>query len=183
MSGTATRRSLWRLPLRVVFAGLAMALALTASPGVASATTTGTVTPILDCYTQNSDGSWMVILGYSSTYSGTKSIPLGSNNIASPSKFQGIQPTSFKSGTNHAAFTARVTMADLYANANWYLDGHTLNYMAAAYASGICSPGTQLPATGNGTGLAVGLLGGGVVGAWFIRRTVRSRTRQVHAAV
>jgi hypothetical protein len=128
---------------------------------------------MLDCYTQNSDGSWTVILGYTNTNPGTTKIPLGYNNLASPSKFQGIQPTSFKSGTNHAAFTAVVTQYDLYQNANWYLDGHTLNYMAAAYASGVCTPGTQLPGDGNGTGIAIGLVVAAAIGALVVRRVVR----------
>jgi hypothetical protein len=158
----------------VVLAGLAMALTLTATPGVASAAT-GTVTPILDCYSQNSDGSWTAILGYTSTYSGSKTISLGYNNVITPSRLQGSQPTTFKAGTNHAAFSIKVTMTDVYNNANWYLDGHTLNYLAAAYASGICTPGTQLPGDGNGTGLAVALVLGGVVGAFLVRRALRRR--------
>jgi hypothetical protein len=179
--GTTRTPTPWRLPRRAALAALAMALTLIATPGVASAAT-GTVTPMLDCYTQNSDGSWTVILGYSSTYSGTTKIPLGSNNIASPSKFQGIQPTTFKNGTHHAAFSAKVTQYDIYNNANWYLDGHTLNYMAAAYASGICSPGTQLPGEGNGTGIAIGLVVAAGIGILVVRRVIRRAGTQPVAA-
>jgi hypothetical protein len=81
-------------------------------------------------------------------------------------------PTKFTSGTHHAVLTVRVSQSDVYNNARWYLDGHTLNYLQAAYASGICTP-QQLPATGNGTGIVIALLIGGVVGVVIIRRLVR----------
>jgi|tagenome__1003787_1003787.scaffolds.fasta_scaffold20278173_2 hypothetical protein len=170
---TARTGSPLRLRRRLALAAAALSLTLITTPGTASAATASTVTPILDCYTQNSDGSWTVILGYTNTYSVTTKIPLGSNNIASPSKFQGLQPTAFKTGANHAVFTVRVTQADLYANANWYLDGHTLNYLSAAYASGICSPGTQLPGEGNGTGIAIGLVVAAGIGVLVVRRVIR----------
>jgi uncharacterized membrane-anchored protein len=159
------RRSLW-----AALVAVAAAVLVWASPGVASATVTGSVTPILDCYTQNSDGSWSVILGYTSTYPGKKNIAVGSSNYTNPYSYSTQMPTQFSSGTVHAAVRVKVSYYDMTYNTYWYLDGHTLNYMAAAAASGVCSPSTQLPANGNGTGIAVALVVAGVLGALLVHR-------------
>jgi hypothetical protein len=170
---TGGRPTAW-LRRRLVWPALMAAFAavlVSATPGIASAST-GTVTPLLDCYAQNSDGSYTVILGYTNTNPGTTNIPIGTNNYTYPTSYQSQMPTRFTSGTHHAVVTVRVSQADVYNNARWYLDGHTLNYLQAAYASGICTP-QQLPALGNGTGLVVALLIGGVAGVVIIRRLVR----------
>jgi hypothetical protein len=164
------RRAIW-----AALVAVAATVLVSATPGVASATTTGSVTPILDCYTQNSDGSWSVILGYTSTYPGKKNIAVGSNNFTNPSSYSTQMPTQFSSGTVHAAVRVKVSYYDMTYNTYWYLDGHTLNYMAAAAASGICSPSTQLPGNGNGTGIAVALVVAGVLGALLLRRLARPR--------
>ena len=84
-------------------------------------------------------------------------------------------PSNFEPGTKHAVIKVNVTAAEVNSGASWFLNGHQLNYMAAAQASGVCSPGTSLPAEGNGTGMAIGLLAAGAVGAAGIYR-VRKRT-------
>jgi hypothetical protein len=163
--------------LSALFAVLA-ALVLSALPGTASATTTTTtpkVTPILDCYAQNSDGSWTVVLGYSSTYTGTKSIARGVNNYTNPASYGPQMPTQFKRGTYHGVVTVKVSQADMWANPYWYLDGTTLDYRAAAYASGICTP-SQLPALANGAVLVGGLVFAGVIGVVVVRRVRRTAT-------
>jgi hypothetical protein len=97
-------------------------------------------------------------------------IPRGPLNQAHPSKFASLPPTSFKPGTVNGAFTAKVSLADLYAGARWVLDGYTLDYRAAASSSPTCPSSTELPAQGNGLGPAIGLAVAGVVGAVLVRR-------------
>jgi hypothetical protein len=63
-----------------------------------------------------------------------------------------------------------VSVADLYAGARWVIDGHTLDYRAAASSSRTCPSSTELPAQGNGLAPAVGLAVAGVAGAVLVRR-------------
>jgi hypothetical protein len=166
LRGRIGRRSAWPAVLAVLVAVL-----VSATPGIASATT-GTVTPLLDCYARNSDSSYTVILGYTNPNPGTTNIPIGTNNSTFPTSYQSQMPTKFASGTHHAVLTVRVSQYDVYNNARWYLDGHTLNYLSAANASGICTA-EQLPALGNGALMAGVLLVAGLVGFLMIRRIRR----------
>lgn len=172
-----------RVATRLAVGGAAVALVTIAAPGSASAAVSGDVTPMLDCYTYNSNGTYTVILGYTSTFSGTKNWAQGSaTNHATPAKYNTSLPTSFRSGTNHAVVRVAVTAAEVDSGASWFLNGHQLNYLAAAQASGVCTPGTTLPASGNGTGIAVALGAGGVIGAVFLRR-LRKRADRGAAVV
>jgi hypothetical protein len=146
------------------------ALAVTVTPGVASAAG-GTVTPLMDCYTREKDGSYTLVFGYSNPNGNTRNVS-GYYNSLSPSKFQGSQPTRFAAGTTHGAFTLRAGLQDTY-QGYWYLDGHTLTFYDAMRAADACSASTPLPASGNGTGLAVGLVVAGVAGTLVVRRLVR----------
>jgi hypothetical protein len=153
------------------------AVAVSALPGTASATTvTPKVTPVLDCYSQNSDGSTTVILGYSSTYTTTQTIPHGARNSTTPASYGSLMPTTFQPGTHHGVVNVRVAAADLSTSSSWNLDGKTLNYLSAAYASGICSP-SQLPAFANGAAVVVGLVFAGAIGVLVVRRVRRSALR------
>lgn len=154
-----------------VLVAVCLAVLLSSVPGVASANTT-TVVPILDCYRMNANGTFTVVLGYSNGTPNTKNIPRGPQNMLNPAKFQGSQPTTFKRGVQRGVFSLTVTQADLASNASWTLDGNTLNYYNVGAATE-CSPSTPLPAIGNGTGLAVALIGGGAFGVWFVRRLIR----------
>jgi hypothetical protein len=144
---------------------------LSAVPGVASAAA-GPVTPILDCYRVNSDGSYTIVLGYTNAGTTTRNISYGTSNVLYPSRFQGSQPTRFVPGTQRGVFTLRVTPSDLYSGARWDLDGRSLNYATITSATE-CSPSTPLPALGNGTGIAVALLAGAAFGVFFVRRLIR----------
>jgi hypothetical protein len=173
MSGrrtTRTRTPRRRQPLRLALAAVLTALAVTATPGVAAAAG-GTVTPLMDCYTREKDGSYTLVFGYSSTNGGTKTLS-GYYNFLSPSKYQGSQPTSFAAGTKHGAFTLRATLQDTY-QGYWYLDGHTLTFYSAMRGADTCAASTPLPASGNGTGIAIGLVVAGVAGTLVVRRLVR----------
>ena len=154
---------------------------LFASPGMASAAATYTVKPVLNCYKENSDGSWTVVVGYVNSSRKTVGIPRGPDNQAYPSKFATLPPTSFKPGTVNGAFTAKVSVSDLYSGARWVLDGYTLDYRAAAGSSAVCPSSTELPEEGNGTGPAIGLAAAGVVGAVLVHRANR-RARALAAA-
>jgi len=153
-----------------VILSVCFAVWLSAVPGAASATPV--VTPFVECYTVNSDGSYSIVLSYTKTTSGTTNIPLGTRNMAYPAKFQGIQPTQFKAGTWRGVFSVKITQADMYSNPRWVLDGYTLDYYAVGSMTA-CSPSTPLPALGNGAGFALVLVAGGGVGVWFGRRVIR----------
>ncbi len=147
------------------------AVLLSSAPGVASAVT-GEVTPFVDCYTTNSDGTRTVVLGYTNVAEETITIGHGDKNTIVPSRFQGSQPKHFVPGTQRGAFSLRLTRADLAGDARWELDRTTLD-LSAVTSADACSPSTPLPSLGNGTGLAVVLVAGGAFGGFFVRRVIR----------
>jgi hypothetical protein len=171
------QRRRW-IAARLAAVGALVAVALLAAPGAASAGTNGTVSPLLDCVTQNSNGSYTAVMGYSNTARNTEHIAYGYNNVISPSTYDRRQPTSFKSGTHHGVFTVTLTASDIWSNPTWTLDGHRLDY-TAAYNATSCPPGTQMPSVGNGAGAAIGLLVAGLVGAFVVRRYRRRMAREV----
>ena len=153
-------------PLLVAGLVAAFTLLLGAAPAQA-----GAVTPLADCYTDNGNGTYTAVLGYSNTSGRAQKFAVGTSNNLSPSKFNGMQPTSFKAGTYHGVFSVTFTVADAY-NAGWTLDGTSLTINNAG-SVGTCPPGTQMPADGNGTGAVVALLAAGVVGVLLVRRVRR----------
>jgi hypothetical protein len=163
-----------RRPRRIVRLALLAVLTVVgvaAAPGIASAAAP-TVTPLLDCFVRNTDGSVTVVLGYTSTYPNQVSIPLtNKKNYASPASFSSQFPTRFQAGTHHGVVTLRLSPTDLAA-LSWYLDGRTLDFAAATAGSSACSP-QQLPALANGAAMALGVCLAGVAGvvlAWRARR-------------
>jgi hypothetical protein len=177
MDGLPRSSTARRLRARAGRAALVAVIAVAgsaASPGVASATGTHPVKPVLNCYQEAADGSWTVVVGYVNSSRKTVDIPRGPANQAHPSRFASLPPTSFRHGTVNGAFTAVVSPADLHADARWVLDGSTLDYRAAASSSQVCPSSTELPAQGNGLGPAIGLAAAGVVGAVRVLR-IRAR--------
>jgi len=160
-----------RTAVRTALAALAAALVLLVTPAGAQAATTATITPTVSCYINNSDGSSSVLLGWTSTYSGSQTIAYGTRNVLTPSRYQGKQPTVFASGSHPGAFYVTVAASDI-GYVGWTLNGTSLAYGTPVDA---CPAGTTLPATGNGTGIAVALLVAGGIGALTLRR-VRART-------
>ena len=146
---------------------LLAALALSLVPGSASAA--GTVTPLAECYTSNSDGTWSVVLGYTNNSSRTVTIATGSNNSFSPSGKNSSLPTTFKSGTQHSVARVVLTNAELNQGASWYLDGTRVS------ASSGLSPCTasQLPMLANGAAVVGLVVIAGVIGAVVVRRQRR----------
>lgn len=137
-----------------------------------SASRSGQVTPTLDCIVRNGRADYTAVLGYTSTHRSTVTIPVGTDNklSASPDGSQptsfpdGSQPTSFQPGTHHGVFSVRVTTPVAF----WTLDGNRL--VMTSGAADTCSAGVVMPATGNGTGPAIGLAVAGLVGAFALRR-------------
>jgi hypothetical protein len=154
-------------------------LSLLAAPGTASAY--GMVSPLLDCVTQNSNGSFTAVMGYSNTTGRTQTIAYGYNNVITPSRYDRAQPTSFKSGTFHGVFTITVAASDVWSSPGWTLNGDRLDAYDA-YGVSACPSGTQMPSEGNGAGAATALLAAGVVGAFLVRRYVRRAGREVPRA-
>ena len=155
-----------RFRVRLAVIGLIAGLGTLVTPGTASA---AGVTPSMDCYTVHTDKTRTLVLAYTNSGPAARSIPLGSQNQLRPARVDGAQPTSFAPGTTHAAFTVRVTEAEL-GTAVWTLDGTQLNLQSAVGYSRRCPPGTQLPADGNGIGTAVAVGVAGVLGAFVVVR-------------
>lgn len=174
LSRSSTARRLRARATRAALVAVIALIGLVAVPGVASAAATYTVKPVLNCYKENPDRSWTVVVGYVNSSRTTVDIPRGPGNQAFTATFASLPPTSFRPGTVNGAFTAVVGLADLYAGARWVLDGHTLDYRAAASSSQVCPSSTELPAQGNGLGPAIGLAAAGVVGAVCVLR-IRAR--------
>ncbi|MGY1639574.1 hypothetical protein ACI782_00370 [Geodermatophilus sp. SYSU D00703] len=173
MEGT-TRKARARTTTRTARVILALgvtAVALVAAPGTASAA--GGVTGIVSCYTDNLDGSYTVVVGYRSSYASPVTLPLGPANQTYPTRLQGAQPTVLQPGTHHAAFTVRITNADLWANARWELDGTVLQYNSMVSYATVCPSSTQMPADGNGSGPVIALAAAGIVGAVAVARSRR----------
>jgi hypothetical protein len=172
------QRRRWIAARLTAVAGL-VALSLLAAPGTASAY--GSVTPLLDCVSQNSNGSFTAVLGYRNTTGRSQTIPYGYNNVITPSRYDRVQPTTFKSGTYHGVFTITVSASDVWSSPAWTLSGDRLDAYDA-YGASACPPGTQMPSVGNGAGAAIGLLAAGAVGAVLIRRHVRRARQEVPGA-
>ena len=167
--GTAQRavRARRRPRSLAVILAVCFAVWLSAVPGAASATPV--ITPFVDCYRVNTDGSYTIVLGYTKTTSGTTNIPLGTRNTAYPAKFHGLQPTQYKAGTQRGVFSVKITQADMYSNPRWVLDGYVLDYTKVS-AMTACSPSTPLPALGNGAAVALVLVAAGAFGVFWMRR-------------
>jgi hypothetical protein len=143
--------------------GLAILVLLTALP-LAAAPAAGaaspSVVPLGDCAVKNSDGTWTLALGYTSTYATTQTFSHGNDNHVWPSAHQGDVPTSFSPGTQHAVWSITVTAADLAGSARWELDGTTLPLDAVVRAG--CSNTVDMPAAGNGLGGVIVLAAAGL---------------------
>lgn len=178
MAGTSTRtgsRIRARLA-RLGAIGVIAALAMIFTPATASATTG--VAPIVDCYRDNGDGTFWVVLGYNNATGRQQIYNYGTANQVYPTRLQGQQPKQFAAGTVHGAWTVRLTYQEIfYQDARWVLNGTTLRYSHYVQYATVCPPTTQLPADGNGTGTAVALGAAGVVGAAVLYRFRRRLSR------
>jgi len=155
-----------------VLLAVCFAVWLSAVPGIAAAAPPMSVTPFVDCYREDPDGTLTIVLGYTSTWKKATTIGWGSRNSLYPAQYHRSQPKQFVTGTQHGVLALRLSASDLAAGARWELDRTTLDFSSARSASE-CSPSTPLPALGNGAGFAVVLVAGGAFGVWFVRRVIR----------
>ena len=162
--------------VRLAAIGMVAALATIFTTGTASAA--GEVAPIVDCYRDNGDGTFWVVLGYQGPANGQKTYNYGAANQVYPTRLQGQQPKTFAAGTVHGAWTVKLTYAEIFQqNARWVLNGTTLQYSHYVQYATVCPPSTVLPADGNGTGTAVALGAAGAVGAVMLYRFRRRLAR------
>jgi hypothetical protein len=154
-----------------VLLAVCSAVWLSAVPGVAAAAPPMSVTPFVDCYRAELDGTLTIVLGYTNTWKNETTIGWGSRNSLHPSQHHRSQPKKFLTGTQHGAFSLRLSASELD-DARWELDRTTLELSSATSATE-CSPSTPLPALGNGAGFALVLVAGGGFGVWFVRRVIR----------
>jgi hypothetical protein len=155
-----------------VLLAVCFAVWLSAVPGVAAAAPPMSVTPFVDCFRAEPDGTFTIVLGYTSTWKKATTMGWGSRNSLYPSQYHRSQPKQFLPGTQHGVLALRLSASELDAGARWELDRTTLAFSSARSASE-CSPSTPLPALGNGAGLALVLAAGGAFGVWFVRRAIR----------
>jgi hypothetical protein len=160
-------------------------VALIAAPGTASAASgDGSVTPLVDCLGQNKDGTYTAVLGYTNSARTAETIPVGTWNKISHSKYDGPQPTTLQAGTKHGAYTVTMTKSEYSGGPSWFLDGK-FAFFGSAWATGVpaCPTSTQLPEDGNGTGPAIALVVAGVIGAVVVHRVRRRAEAAVPAQV
>jgi hypothetical protein len=168
-SRAAPARPRRRRTFLAVLVAVCSAVWLSAVPGVAAAAPPMSVTPFVDCYRAEPDGTVTIVLGYTNTWKNATTIGWGSRNSLHPSQYHRSQPKEFLTGTQHGAFSLRLSASELD-DARWELDRTTLELSSASSASQ-CSPSTPLPALGNGAGVALVLIAGGAVGVFFVRRS------------
>jgi hypothetical protein len=77
------------------------------------------VAPILDCVTNNKNGTYTASFGYTNSNATSVTISVGSSNYFSPYPQNQGQPTTFLSGTHHSVFNVVFNGSNL----TWYLKG------------------------------------------------------------
>ena len=170
MSGsTPARRGRSRGARLLATAAVTAVVALT--PGVAGAAPGRSgppdVVPLVDCVVTHADGSWTAVFGYDNRTGAAVDIPVGPANKVTPAGYGVPQPTSFAPGVRHGVFAVTVPRGG---GPMWHLGSTNL---AARKADTACPPATQMPADGNGTGLAIGVAVAGGVAAVVLRRSRR----------
>lgn len=71
------------------------------------------VSPILDCFLDNCDGSRTAYFGYNNLNPDVITIPVGNNNKATPVPFDQGQPTLFQVGRHHYQFNRTASSAEM----------------------------------------------------------------------
>jgi len=153
-----------RVSYRILLALCCFAVPL-AGNGIAEAAPSS-ITPVLECVVVSPSGEYIAVMGYENLSSTSITVRHGSSNKLVPSKYDGNQPMTFLPGRHHGVFSVTVTNA----TPRWKLLGKSLVVSRNATP---CPPSTEMPEQGNGTGIVVGLLMGGVIGGLMIRRLQR----------
>ena len=144
--------------------------AVTETPAPTPAPTRGVLTPLADCYTQNADGTYTVVFGYTNDSSSPVDLAPGPDNTFTPPTYNSVLPSTFLPGAQHGVFQLTLTQADLGADPSWTLDGKKLN--SGSGLPPTCSA-SQLPMLANGAALAGVVVLAGVFGAVVVRRQRR----------
>lgn len=156
--------------------GVIAAIPMVALPDAARAA--GTVTPMVDCFRDNGDGTLWVVVGYRNTTGERQNYGYGAKNQVHPSRLQREQPQRFETGTVHGAWRVLLSYDEIFRqDARWVLDGTTLRYADRVQYATVCPPSTVLPVDGNGIGTAVAVVGAGAVGAIVLARFHRRLDR------
>jgi hypothetical protein len=119
-------------------------------------------------------GAYTAVLGYDNPSGSKVTVPRGASNKFTPTRYDGNQPTTFLPGRQRGVFSLTVD----HPSVKWKLDSSTLRLDRNATR---CPPSTEMPEQGNGTGIAVGLLAGGVLGVFLVRRMQRRLTAAAEA--
>lgn len=125
------------------------------------------VVPAVNCVSKNADGSYAAYFGYTNSGS-VVSYPIGSANSIAPPNLNGGQPVTFVNGTVSNAFSVTVPQSG---TAVWTVNGVT----ATATSSSLACSGDTLSTDPFGLSLVLAIVGGGLVGAFVVRRTARGR--------
>jgi hypothetical protein len=132
----------------------------------------------VDCYRDNGNGTFWVVIGYTNTAGVQRNLGYGAANQVYPSRLQREQPKTFATGTVHGAWRVLLSYDEIFdQNARWVLDGTTLQYAAQVQYATVCPPSTVLPADGNGIGTALAVGVAGAVGAVVLVRVRRRLDR------
>lgn len=111
----------------------------------ASAAMAQTVTPIIDCWSEDaSKGILTVVFGYINSGTSTEIYPLGVLNFVAPTYADYGQPTSFSPGTFHKVFRMAIPVAD-EGSVSWTVNGTTVVLNRGGFPSTctdcFCPPG------------------------------------------
>jgi hypothetical protein len=113
-----------RVLATLALAGLFAALSL-GTGGAASAHSNVpqlSITPLINCYWANADGTTTFSIGYRSTNAGVATVDISSDNRFHPSQNDDRgQPTSFDPGTHNNVFAVTVTAHELDDDIQWEL--------------------------------------------------------------
>ncbi len=107
-------------------AALGLLALVAGAPGAQAAAPAGSITPFVSCYFDNGNGTYTVSVGYTSSNSGTVSIPVGTDNRVTFGAQDRGQPTSFAPGVHSNVWAPTLSTTDIYNNVNWSLTGNTV---------------------------------------------------------
>lgn len=151
--------------------GLTMA-GLFMAPAAQAAAPSRSLTPVLNCYWDNSDGTITAALGVRSTNAGQVTVAIGNDNRFAPGAADRGQPTTFQPGQQNNLFVITVSYAEVAAGLNWTLTGNTVDIDNAAACS-------KKPVPADGNSLAV--MAFGAVAALVGAVAFGDRARRRHA--
>ncbi len=137
---------------RLAAAGISAALLPLVSPVVAKAAGSNNLIPLLNCVTDNGDGTFTAHFGYLNQTASAITVPLGPKNMFVPPPNDRAQPTVFQPGENDDVF--QVTFDGTFGQEiKWMLkaDGDSRHQVEASAISEPCPTTTPTTTTTTGT--------------------------------